>query len=130
MLTADRAGIGMAGACALHCLIAPWLAAVLPLFGAAVASERTETAFLGASLVVSATTLAGGARTHQQWRAIVVFLCGAGLLVANRATGLIEQPLGDSIVLCGACLIAAGHVLNMRCCRQASRSPSCAAPLG
>jgi hypothetical protein len=125
---ADRAGIGAAGACAVHCFVAPWLSALLPLFGTAVASERTELLFLSASLIVSGMTLVvGSLGTHREWRPILVFLIGAGLLVAIRVTGQVEQPLGLLSIVCGACLLTAAHLLNVRCCRPIPPSCSCAA---
>jgi hypothetical protein len=117
---ADGAGAGVAIACALHCLLTPWLITVLPLLAPAVATERTEGGFLAASLSLSgATLLAARLRIHACWRPVVMFTVAALAMAGARALGVVEQPLGQVTVLSAAGLITVAHCANVRCCRDA-----------
>jgi hypothetical protein len=119
---ADRAGVGAAVGCATHCLLTPWLVSMLPIVAPIVETERTETIFLCASLTVSAATLmAARLRVHTCWIPVGIFAIAALVLVAVRALGVVDQPLGRVVVVSAACLIAAAHCANIRCCRNIVR---------
>lgn len=80
----DRAGICLAGACALHCVGAPLVASFLPV-AETLDSPVMEWAFLTGSLVTSVTALAAGClRTHGQVRTMALFAFGAAWLLAPR----------------------------------------------
>jgi hypothetical protein len=124
---ADRAGIGTAGACAIHCLIAPWLGSITPLIGAKLTDETAEVVFLGVSLAFSGLTLlVAGLRLHRQWRGIATFLGGAAVLIGARVSGLADDAVGPMLIVTGATLITGAHLLNIRCCREAAGCTSCA----
>jgi MerC mercury resistance protein len=101
----------------VHCVLTPWLAGLVPLLGPALVAERTETLFMTASLILSGATLSAGTRTHRQWWAMSVFGLGASLLAGVRVSGVAESAVGHSVVVCGAVLIIAGHLQNVRSCR-------------
>jgi hypothetical protein len=120
----DRAGIAVAVACALHCLTAPILATSLQIAGI-VASEQTELAFLGSSLLISGTTVVANC-LRRRARAVVwvTFVVGASLLAA-RIGGDWAEPLEAPLVVGGAGMIVAAHVINLANCRCRKGGPIC-----
>jgi hypothetical protein len=119
---ADGAAAGVAVACAAHCVMGPWLVSVLPLLGPVVATERTEAAFLVASLTLSgATLLSARCRAHTCWSPIALFVLAALVLLATRVIDNAERPLGGILLVSAACLMTMAHGTNIRCCRHAAR---------
>jgi hypothetical protein len=121
----DRAGIAVAFACALHCVAAPLLVTSVQV-AAAFASERTELAFLGASLLISGTTVVANCLRRSARSAVwATFAAGAGLLLAARSGAAridaVEQPL----VIVGAGTIVAAHLINLFNCRCRKDRPVC-----
>jgi hypothetical protein len=122
---ADRAGIGTAAVCALHCVAAPWLIALAPVLGTAIFGEATEALLLATSLGISSFAMTvGGLRAPGRSRVILLVACGAVVLVAVRALGHGESGVERTCVLCGAGCLISGHALNIRSCRRALRAPA------
>lgn len=120
---ADRAGIGAAAICAVHCLITPWLIGVAPLLGAAALGEPAETLLLSTSLGISSYVVtSSGVRAHNRWRAVLLITAGAMVLVAARAFGDPESTIGRVCSLCGAGCVVCGHALNIRVSRCSKES--------
>jgi hypothetical protein len=122
----DSTGIAVAVACALHCLAAPILGAALPMAGVLV-SDRAELAFLGSSLLISGTTVVATCRRQGSPAVWGAFLVGAALLVAGGSGTEWSELLEASLVVGGAGLIVAAHVMNIRQCRCRDDRPSCVA---
>jgi hypothetical protein len=97
---------------------------MLPVLAPAIATARTGVIFLGASLSVSgATLLSARFRVHTCWGPIGMFAVAALTLVAARAMGVVERPLGHILVVSAACLMTLAHCVNSRCCRAADCEP-------
>jgi hypothetical protein len=122
----DSTGIAVAVACALHCLAAPILGAALPMAGVLV-SEQAELAFLGSSLFISGTTVVATCRNRGRLSVWGAFLVGAGLLMAAGSGIEWSEPIEASLVVGGAGMIVAAHVMNIRQCRCRDDGPSCVA---
>jgi hypothetical protein len=122
---ADRAGIAIAVACALHCMATPILAASIQVIGA-FASERAELGFLASSLLISGTTVVVNC-VRRGPRAVVggTFVVGASLLVAARVGVDWAEPIEQRLVIAGATMIVAAHVVNLFNCRCRKEGPSC-----
>lgn len=114
----------MALACALHCLAVPMLGATLQ-FAGVLASERTESAFLGTSLLISGTTVLVHCLRRRTSAAVWgTFAAGAAILIATRLERAWMEPFELPLVLSGAAMIVTGHVINLingRCQRPRSQ---------
>jgi hypothetical protein len=116
----DRLGAAASLTCAAHCAAAPLLIRLLPLVGLGfLAKEQPEWALAGLSLGVGILSLIPSyARRHRQWRPLLLFAFGAGLIIVVR--WLVEEgsrPETPATAL-GALLIAFAHVVNRRLCRS------------
>jgi hypothetical protein len=121
----DRAGIVVAVACALHCVTAPMLGTSLQLAGV-LASERTDFVFLGFSLLISgATVLANCLRRRTRALVWCAFAAGASLLLAARIESAWAEVLETPLVVGGAGMIVAAHVVNLIHCRCRKDGPTC-----
>jgi hypothetical protein len=114
----DRAGMCMAGACALHCVGVPLLATLLPLFSTALESPGLEWAFLLVSLTTSAiVVVAGCILSHRRWLPLAPYVTGATLLLTVRLLVNAEGLVAQSSVIVGAGLLVGAHAWNIRLCR-------------
>jgi hypothetical protein len=123
----DRAGIAVALACALHCVAAPLVGASMQVAGT-LASERTELLFLTSSLLVSGTTVFANCLRRGPRRAVWgAFVVGASLLLCARVGFAPAEHIEQPLVLGGAGMIVAAHVMNLFNCRCREEGPSCVA---
>lgn len=114
----DRAGIALTTACAIHCMLLPLAAGVLPFLGLwHFADERVEWLF------VAATTLIGVVghtrafiRHHRHAGPGLLFAAGLGLVIVTRLRGG-ESLLGPVALVAGGSFTAGAHWLNLRLCR-------------
>jgi hypothetical protein len=114
----DRAGMLVSGACAVHCVLLPFLVAVLPVLGfERIMDGRVEWTLVGitATLGAAAHVRAFG-RNHRHLAPGLIFACGLSLLLLGRAA--VEprwlEPFGLGL---GGVLAAASHYANLRLCR-------------
>jgi hypothetical protein len=116
----DRLGAAASLACAAHCAAMPSLVGLAPLVGMGfLASEQTEWVLIGLSLGIgSLSLLPSYARKHRQWRPLLLFAFGAGLIAVVRL--LVEEGsrLEATTMALGALLIACAHMANRRLCRS------------
>jgi hypothetical protein len=122
----DRAGIGAATVCAIHCVATPWLVSAMPLYGLAVGGKRTELVLLCTSLAISSTALVIDRVDCCEpcWRAVLAFLAGAGVLIVVRAGFEAEGVAEMATVTVGASLIVYAHMANVRHRHSLQRSLS------
>jgi hypothetical protein len=116
----DRFGAAASLACAVHCAAMPLLIGLLPLVGMSfLASEVAEWSLVSLSLGVgSLSLLPSYARKHRQWRPLLIFAFGAGLIIAVRLLADEGSRLEAPVMAIGALLIACGHLVNRRLCRS------------
>jgi hypothetical protein len=89
----------MAGACAVHCLIAPLIAGLLPVVGAIALDARTEWMLLSGSLITSVATLVTGClRTHGSRAALVPLAAGLvfGISPLALQAGILSGFVGSA----------------------------------
>jgi hypothetical protein len=111
---ADSAGICLASACAVHCMVSPLVLAALPIVGTVISGTFAEWTFMTSSLATSAVTLAVGCRRHhRRWTPVTLFAVGALLLILVRLTSDAEGSTGRIALIGGAALIAAAHGMNL-----------------
>ena len=112
----DQIGAGLSLACAMHCLATPLLVAVLPLFGLSfIADEITEVVLLGFAVPLAVSSLCWGFRLHKSGR--VFLLLGAAVMLIAAGRLFAEDRSEISLVVTGAVILAASHVLNRHLCR-------------
>jgi hypothetical protein len=82
----DWLGAAASLACAAHCAAMPLLIGLLPFVGPGfLAKEWTEWALAGLSIGVGSLSLIPSyARKHRQWRPLLLFAFGAGLIIFVR----------------------------------------------
>ena len=115
----DRAGIVLAGACFVHCVVGPALLAFIGLAGLTANSERVEPAFLAGSLMLGTANLIPSYRKkHRRLICLAMFLAGILCLYFRHRLYWAAVPLERLSAGLGACLIVGAHALNLRLCRQ------------
>jgi hypothetical protein len=116
----DKISIGLSALCAVHCLVLPVVAGVLPAF-AAVAAGHAHFHLLMLVLVIpmSGIALGAGWLRHRDGLVMALGLCGMALMVVAVTVG--HDLLGHEgerwATLAGSFILAAGHFRNFRRCR-------------
>ena len=116
----DGLAIGLSLLCALHCLVLPVLLVLLPgLVSLGLENEAFHRWMLGVVIPVSVYALTKGCREHNRYPLLI--LGGVGLVFLVLAI-LLEERTGvigeQAFTLIGVALLAVGHLLNFRFCRQ------------
>lgn len=112
---ADRVGTCLSLLCAIHCMATPLLGTTLTLAGIGfLAHDSTERLLLMASVGLAAASLWWGFRLHRQ-RRVFLILAVALALIAIGGFG-VESPYETVLVVAGAAMLAAGHLVNRHLC--------------
>ena len=115
----DKTGAVASWACAVHCMLMPFIISFLPLIGlSCLAYEGFEYVFIGLSFCLAAFTLLPGYfKQHGKIRTLFLFVGGIGLVFFADIL-FPENLFGKLIfVVSGAVLITGSHVLNRRLCK-------------
>ncbi len=114
----DRAGIVVSTACAVHCAVLPFLAALLPVLGLHHFTEEWVE-WLGIG-VLAAIGVVGHAsayvRYHRHAGPAMIFVAGLTLIVVTRLT-LGDTLMEPAALAVGGLMGAAAHWANIRLCR-------------
>lgn len=118
---ADKAAITLSIACTIQCLALPLLSVFLPTAVALyLGDEQFHLWLLVAVVPTSLFALTIGCKKHRDLRVILLGAIGLVILVLSALLG--HGVLGEigekAATTVGACLIAAGHILNHRLCQQ------------
>lgn len=108
----DRAGATASLLCALHCLLAPLLAATAAAGALVFFHRELETLFVIVSLTLGASSLGWGYRHHRRARVLALYgAAAAGFLIALFT----PMPAAElPAMVAGGLLLAAGHLTNRR----------------
>ncbi len=112
----DRLGIGLAGLCALHCLLAVVLVSGLGIGSHFLLAPEIHRVGLVLALLVAAVAIGWGAVTHRRAAPFVVAMMGLSFM-----GGALAVPHGQEefvLTLIGVGLVSLGHVLNLRAARR------------
>jgi hypothetical protein len=115
----DRFGAAVSAACGLHCLVTPWLMALLPVSSLGLlADERTEWALLTVALLSGLASLVPSYIRHHH-RGTGLWWCAAGslLLVVPRVS-LSDSAATPMLLALGGLALVVGHRINARLCRE------------
>lgn len=141
----DSLGFSLSMLCALHCLFFPVLLVILPIFGMNFLLNATaEKAFVVGSVIMAAISICWGYKIHKRWKALLLYVAGAILLIsatffmnhshvhsssipANEYTVSISSFTGNApqnnyfsliLLVLGGLGIASSHLLNKRLCNS------------
>jgi hypothetical protein len=118
----DKISIGLSALCAVHCLVLPVLAGVLPSIAAVTATHvHFHVLMLVLLIPLSGLALGAGWLRHRDGKVLTLGLCGVGILLFAATLGhtLLGHDGERGITLIGSFLLAAGHYRNFRRCRPA-----------
>ena len=114
----DRCGAVASALCAVHCLLAAVLPALLASAGLAfLLAEETEWALVATAALFGSAALVHGLKRHRRWPIAAAMALGVLAIVGSRfveGTALGALPSVDASVI-----LVGGHLLNMRSIRSA-----------
>ena len=108
----DRAGIMLAGLCAVHCLATILIVSALGLGGHFLLSPEIHRFGLALALIIAAVAIGWGALKHRRAAPFVTAMMGLTFM-----GGALAMPHGTGeavLTLIGVALVSVGHVLNLR----------------
>lgn len=110
----DAIGASASIACAVHCLAAPFLVALLPvLYG-----ETADLWLSGSLILLSGVILARGWVKHHHVGPPVVFAVGSVLLIASHLSHEIHHELGHVGILAVSLCFVGAHIYNFKCSKK------------
>jgi hypothetical protein len=114
----DLTGAAVSWVCVVHCLVMPFFISLAPLIGISfLVDESIEQSIIGISVLIAAISLLPAFfRQHGKIRAIVLFVFGISLIVVSHAA-FEESAMRIPVLLAGAVLISAAHLINRHLCR-------------
>ncbi|WP_096085116.1 MerC domain-containing protein [Agaribacterium haliotis] len=120
-IVADKLAISLSFLCTLHCLAMPLMLILLPSLAALhLDNEAFHLWMVAAVLPTSIYALTMGCKKHKRYYLLAIGAAGLSLLVLAVMLG--ESVLGERgekiFTAVGSVLIATGHFLNYRLCRQ------------
>lgn len=111
----DHLGIGLAGLCALHCLLTLGLISALGLGGHFLFDENIHRIGLLLALIVASVAIGWGMLRHGRMLPFGVALAGLGLMGAGL---LVPHGANEFVLtLAGVVIVSAAHWLNLRAAR-------------
>ena len=108
----DRAGIALAGLCALHCVATIVIVSALGLGGHFLLEPEIHRIGLLLALIIAAVAIGWGALKHRRAAPFVTAMMGLSFM-----GGALAMPHGTGeavLTLIGVALVTAGHLLNLR----------------
>lgn len=121
-LKLDKLAILMSGVCLVHCLLAPILMTLLPIFSTSILLDDSlfHTLMLWLILPTSIIALFLGCRKHRQWQIASTGALGILILISvafagHDLFGHTGEKIATSI---GGIILAFSHFLNYRACQS------------
>ncbi len=112
----DAGGMTLSGLCLVHCLVLPFLGALLPLAGALAEDERVHIAVVALAAPAAWFAFAKTFRRHWTWWWLPLMgFAGLGLLIAGLFAG---EPHEVAFTVAGGVTLAAAHLINLRTARH------------
>lgn len=115
----DKCAIGLSMACAIHCLLTPFLLVTIPSIS--VLGLDNELFHVGMAVLVIPTSIISltiGCRAHKHYRLFAYSIVGLLLLISALFLHDIVGEVGEKIMtIIGAGFIAYSHYLNFRLCQ-------------
>ncbi len=116
----DRLAVFLSGLCLLHCLLAPALVTLVPVFGwLKPGGESFHFLLFFLVFPTSLVALSAGYRRHRELPIPLLGAAGLGLIVTALATLPVTSVEERVVTSTGGLLLALSHILNYRRCRLA-----------
>jgi hypothetical protein len=111
----DRVGATASLLCAVHCVLLPFVLALLPLIGLEFLAGHTfERIFVTCAALLASTSILAGYRRHRRPHALYLMVPGIALLLFGVAINLDVHVVVHTVaVVSGGVLVAASHVTNL-----------------
>lgn len=108
----DQLGIGLAGLCALHCLVTLMLISALGLGGHFLLADNIHRVGLVLAVGVAAVAIGWGVLRHRRMLPFGIALAGLAVMTAAL---LVPHGANEFLLtLVGVALVSVGHWLNLR----------------
>jgi hypothetical protein len=111
----DQAGIGLAGLCVLHCLLAVTMVSVLGVGSHFLSDPIIHRIGLLLAMLIAAVAIGWGAVKHRRRVPFVTAMTGLSFM-----GGALAVPHGNQeivLTLIGVALVSLAHLLNLRAAR-------------
>ncbi len=111
----DRVGATASLLCAVHCMLLPFVLALLPLIGLGFLAGHTfERVFVACAALLASASILTAYRRHRRPHALVVLVPGIVLLLFGVAINLDTHVVIHTIsVVTGGLLVASAHITNL-----------------
>lgn len=111
----DRIGATASLLCAVHCMLLPFVLAMLPLIGLEFLAGHTfERIFVACAAILASASLVTAYRRHRRPHALFLMVPGILLLLFGIAVDIDAHVVLHTIaVVCGGLLVACAHVTNL-----------------
>ena len=127
--TKDRAGVWIAAACFVHCVVGPALLSIAGLSGLITISSKLEPWFFAGSVTLGAASLVPSYRhRHRRMTCLVMFVIGMAFLWFRNRVRWTLVPFEPVATAVGALLLVGAHILNHRLCRRCECCDSAVVP--
>lgn len=113
----DAVGACLSFACAVHCILMPFVITLLPLIGlSALSHDIFDIVMFSVTVSLATLSLCWGVRIHKRHELLLLVALGVFLFYLG---GFHAETVKDGIFvgLGGLCLVA-GHLLNRKLCRS------------
>ena len=113
----DKVGACLSLACAMHCILMPFVLTLLPLLGLGLlAHSKFEIGMFIATVTLASASLCWGTTKHKESR-ILLFVVAAVVLFYLAGFSAHDRQESIYVAIGGICL-AAGHIINRRLCNS------------
>jgi hypothetical protein len=111
----DRVGATASLLCAVHCMLLPFVLALLPLIGLEFLAGHTfERIFVACAAVLAGASIFTAYRRHRHPQALFLVVPGIALLVFGVAIDInAHVVIHTASVVTGGLLVASAHVTNL-----------------
>ena len=111
----DRVGATASLLCAVHCMLLPFVLALLPLIGLEFLAGHTfERIFVACAALLASASILTGYRRHRHSQALFLMVPGIALLLFGVAINLdVHVVIHTASVVTGGLLVASAHVTNL-----------------
>jgi len=112
----DRVGACASTACALHCVLLPFVITALPFLGLSVfASSAFEMGMIVFTVALATFSFCWGGKLHGEWRTLLLVLAALTLFAFGHE---LDGTLHRVVMALGGVSLATGHILNRRLCKS------------
>ena len=111
----DRIGATASLLCAVHCVLLPFVLALLPLIGLEFLAGHTfERIFVACAATLACASILTAYRRHRKPHALYLMVPGIVLLLCGVGVDLnVHVVLHTVAVVCGGVLVASSHITNL-----------------